>query len=262
MDGNYNSDDRYIYFCCLVAKSCQILCNLMGCSPSGSSVLGISQAAILELFAIFFSVGSSWPRDQTHITCLGGRLFTTEPLGNLIFIYYCGQESLYRNVVALTVNKRVKKCSTWVQSQKQQNNFSSFPRQTIQHHSNQSLCPNHWWQGSWSVLWRPIGAALVAQLVKNLSAMQETPVQSLGWEDPLKKGMFIHSSILAWRILQIEETGRLQSMELWGGGHDWANRTTTTLWRPTTPSRTNNKKDLLFITGDLNAKEGRQGIPR
>ena len=51
-------------------------------------------------------------------------------------------------------------------------------------------------------------------MIKLLSAVQETPVQSLGWEDPLKKGMFIHSSILAWRILQIEETGRLQSMEL------------------------------------------------
>ena len=41
---------------------------------------------------------------------------------------------------------------------------------------------------------------LVAQLVKNLSAMQETWVQSLGWEDPLEKGKATHSSILAWRI--------------------------------------------------------------
>ena len=43
-------------------------------------------------------------------------------------------------------------------------------------------------------------ASLVAQLVKNLPAVQETWVQSLGWEDPLKEGMAIHSSILAWRI--------------------------------------------------------------
>ena len=43
-------------------------------------------------------------------------------------------------------------------------------------------------------------AFLVAQMVKNLSAMQETPVQFLGWEDPLEEGMAIHSSILAWRI--------------------------------------------------------------
>ena len=43
-------------------------------------------------------------------------------------------------------------------------------------------------------------ASLVAQLVKNLPAMLETWVQSLGWEDPLEKGMSTHSSILAWRI--------------------------------------------------------------
>ena len=44
-------------------------------------------------------------------------------------------------------------------------------------------------------------ASLVAQLVRNLPAMQETWVQSLYWEDPLEKGMATHSSILAWRIL-------------------------------------------------------------
>ena len=44
------------------------------------------------------------------------------------------------------------------------------------------------------------GASLVAQLVKNLSAMWETWVQSLGWEDTLEKGKATHSSILAWRI--------------------------------------------------------------
>ena len=43
-------------------------------------------------------------------------------------------------------------------------------------------------------------ASLVAQLVKNLPTMQETWVQSLGWEDPLEKGKATHSSILAWRI--------------------------------------------------------------
>ena len=43
-------------------------------------------------------------------------------------------------------------------------------------------------------------ALLIAQLVKNLPAMQETWVQSLGWEDPLEKGKATHSSILAWRI--------------------------------------------------------------
>ena len=50
-------------------------------------------------------------------------------------------------------------------------------------------------------------------MVKNLPAMWETWVQSLGWEDPLNKGMATHSSILAWRIPWTEEPGGLQS---WG----------------------------------------------
>ena len=54
--------------------------------------------------------------------------------------------------------------------------------------------------------------SLLAQLVKNLPAVQETPVRSLGWEDPLEKGMATHSSTLAWRIPQTEEPGGLQSV--------------------------------------------------
>ena len=49
-------------------------------------------------------------------------------------------------------------------------------------------------------------------MVKNVPAMQKTQVQSLGWEDPLGKGMATHSSILAWRIPWREEPGGLQSM--------------------------------------------------
>ena len=52
----------------------------------------------------------------------------------------------------------------------------------------------------------------MAQTVKNPPAMQETWVQSLGWADPLEKGMAIHSSILTWRIPWTEKTGGLQSM--------------------------------------------------
>ena len=57
------------------------------------------------------------------------------------YIYYCGQESLRRNGVAITVKESLK-FSTWMQSQKRQNDLSSSPRQAIQYHSNQSLCPN------------------------------------------------------------------------------------------------------------------------
>ena len=57
------------------------------------------------------------------------------------YIYYCGQESLRRNAVAIMVNKSLK-CSTWMQSQKRQNDLCSFPRPTIQYHNNPSLCPD------------------------------------------------------------------------------------------------------------------------
>ena len=65
-----------------------------------------------------------------------------------------------------------------------------------------------------------IRASLVAQRVKNLPAMRETWVQSLGLEDPLEKGMATHSKILAWRIPWTEEPGRLQSMRLQRVGHN------------------------------------------
>ena len=64
-------------------------------------------------------------------------------------------------------------------------------------------------------------ASLVAQMVKNLPAMPETWVLSQGWEDPLKKGMATHSSILAWRIPWTEEPGRLQSMGSQRVRHAW-----------------------------------------
>ena len=52
----------------------------------------------------------------------------------------------------------------------------------------------------------------MVQMVKNLPAMCETWVLSMGWEDPLEKRTATHSSILAWRIPRTEETGRLQSV--------------------------------------------------
>ena len=63
-----------------------------------------------------------------------------------------------------------------------------------------------------------VGASLVAQMVKNLPAMQETWVQFLGWEDPLEKGMATLFSVLAWRIPWTEEPG----YSLWSqrAGHD------------------------------------------
>jgi len=78
-------------------------------------------------------------------------------------IYYCGQEFLlwaripYKKWSSPHSQQDSLKCSVWVQPQIQQNDLCPFPRQTIQHHSNPSLCPNPWGQrrGSWTVLWRP-----------------------------------------------------------------------------------------------------------
>ena len=60
----------------------------------------------------------------------------------------------------------------------------------------------------------------MAQMVKRLSTMWETRVQSLGWEDPLEKEMAIHSSTIAQKIPWTEEPGRLQSMGLQRVRHD------------------------------------------
>ena len=57
-------------------------------------------------------------------------------------------------------------------------------------------------------------------MVKNLPAMQETWVRSLGWDDPLEKGMATHSSVLAWRIPETGEPGELPSMGSHRVGHD------------------------------------------
>ena len=72
-----------------------------------------------------------------------------------------------------------------------------------------------------------LGGSLVAQMVKNLPAIRETQVQSLGQVDPLERGMASHISILAWRIPWTEEPGGLQSMESQSMGLDRGTNTFT-----------------------------------
>ena len=67
------------------------------------------------------------------------------------------------------------------------------------------------------------GTSLLAQMVKNLPAMQETQIQSLGWEDSLEKEMATHYSIPAWRIPWTEELGGLQFMGSQRVGNDLEN---------------------------------------
>ena len=73
-------------------------------------------------------------------------------------------------------------------------------------------------------------ASLVAQTVKNLSAMQETWVRSLSWKDSLEKGMATSSSILTWKIPWAEEPSRLQSMGSQRVRNTWATNTLLSYW--------------------------------
>ena len=74
------------------AKLCSTFWDSLDGSPQGSSVPGIAQSRILEWIAISFSRSSSWPRDQTRISCIAGGLLTTEPLGKPLPLWYTGRK--------------------------------------------------------------------------------------------------------------------------------------------------------------------------
>ena len=74
-------DPKASYLVVLVTRLCLALCDLVDCNLPGFSVHGISQVGILEWVAISFSRGSSPPTGQTHISCIAGGFFTTEPSG-------------------------------------------------------------------------------------------------------------------------------------------------------------------------------------
>ena len=78
----------------------------------------------------------------------------------------------------------------------------------------------------WFLIQKKRWISLMAQMVKNLPAVQETQVQSLSQEDPLEEEMATHSNILAWGILWTEEPCGLQSMGFKRVGHDWTRRHT------------------------------------
>ena len=87
----------------------------------------------------------------------------------------------------------------------------------------------------------------------------KTQVRSLGWKDPLEKGMATHSSILGWIIPWTEEPGRPQSIGLQRVRHDWSDLAiAAATWRPRDQKK---KKKVLLITGCWNTKVGSQEIP-
>ena len=154
--------------------------------PIDYTVHSILQAKILVWIAFPFSRGSSKPRDRTQVSHIAGRFFTSwssrEDFNSDDYsICYCGQESFRRNGVALIAKQKSMKCRTWVQSQKQKNDLSLFPRQTIQFHSNPNLCPNYqcWRSWSWQVLWRPttLSRTNIKKWCSFLHRMQKEGVQ-------------------------------------------------------------------------------------
>ena len=87
-----------------VTQLCQTLCNPVDCSLPGSSIHGILQARILEWVAISFSMGSSWPRDWTQVSCIAGRSFTLWATREAcvctygLFIFLSTYLSIYRSI--------------------------------------------------------------------------------------------------------------------------------------------------------------------
>ena len=196
-------------------QSCPGLCNPIDCSPPGSSVHGILQARILEWLPF------SFPGDLPDLgikalslrsPALAGRFFTSsttwksnvKTTKKIFSLNICLQIPIggWPSDPSLSPLRALSlwnlKVRPWIVPSKFTLNMDNF------HH-----------------LWR----ALVAQMVKNLPAMPETRVWSLGWEDLLEKGMATQSSISAWRIPWTEEPGGLQSMGSHRVGHDWVTNT-------------------------------------
>ena len=108
------------------------------------------------------------------------------------------------------------------------------------------------------------GTSLVAQRVKSLPTVQETPVRFLGGEDSLEKEMAAHSSVLAWRIPRTEEPGGLQSMGLQES--DMPERlstyTSNTLPGPAVINRIYSKNKKSFTTSGTKVNQTYRGPPR
>ena len=179
-----------------VTQLCPTLSDPMDCSPPGSSIHGIFQVRVLEWGAIAFSELISRVAQMVknlpaiwEVVVVGGLVAKSCPTLVTPWTVAC-QAPLFGIFQARILE--------WISI--------SFSRGSSQ--------PRNWTQVS-----------CIAGIFLYLLSCEGTQVQSLGWEDPLKKGMATHSSILAWRIPWTEEPGRLQSMESQRVRHDWASNT-------------------------------------
>ena len=195
----------------------------MDCSLPGSSVHGILQARSLEWVALHVSRGSSSRRDWSWISYIScnwqaGSLPPPPP------------EMPYPRDTFSQISSQIIKIFSmdFLLNKPHERNWAStaFYRSTEagDNRIERLECKGRESEESWLILFwiyrSPLGVSQMAQWVKNLSAMQETPVRFLGQEDPLEEGMATHSRIVAWRIPWTEEPGGLQSMGLQRVGHN------------------------------------------
>ena len=189
----------------LIAQSYPTLSDPVDCSPTGSSFHRIFWARILEWVGISFSRGLSQPGIEPWSPALQEDSLLFEPKSpiSLLGIFWrekknmCPQKNTYRLIFTAILFIIAKleaiqiSVNSWIDTQ-----IVVYSYNTIK-----LGFPGNW-------------AYLVAQTVKNLPAVQETQIQSMGQEDPLEKGIASHSSILTWRIPWTKEPGELQSKGL------------------------------------------------
>ena len=186
--------------------------------------------SILEWVAYPFSKGSSQPTNRTGVSCISGGFFTK-------LSYQGSPQNNFR------INTQVKQ---GFRIKDQHLNKKSAINSYITKYWKIKLGKQFHSQQSSKILVQR--ASLVVQIIKNQLAMQETRVQSPGWEDLLEKGMATHSRILAWRIPWIEESGRPQLIGLQRLEHDWMTNTYINLPKNyNTCMHTENYKTLLRV---------------
>ena len=159
-----------------IAQSYMTLCDPMDCSPPGSSVHGTFHARILEWVAISSFRRSSQPRDRTHISrvsFIGRHILyhwaTWEAPTHALYQYAPPEWYIFYN--------RWTYIDMWLS-----------PKVHSIHWDSLLVLYILWFEQTYSDVYQPLRASLVAQLVKNLPAMQETPVWFLGRQVPLEKG--------------------------------------------------------------------------
>ena len=192
-----------------VAQSCPTLSNPMDCSLPGSSIHGIFQARVLEWVAIAFS-----KRPSSSSVLSANRVVSSAYLRLLVFLLAYLDSSLWISSLAFFMMYsayKLKKSRVTIYSfdmllsQFWTSPLAMFSSKCCFFLLHTGFSGERWGlvfpslRIFYSLLWAT-RASLVAQLIKNLPAMRETWVQSLGCEDPLEKGIVTHSSILVWRI--------------------------------------------------------------